>query len=283
MRFETVFDQIAKKAEMANKAVEGDYIGEDGLLYCHKCNGAKQTRIIIDTSGDKEEKIVPCLCPCKQAEISAKEAAEEQQKFERRVGRYRETGFPEREMQTWNFENDDMTNPRITEAMKKYVEHFEHFRKHGKGLLLYGSCGTGKTYAACEVANALIDKGYSAFVTNFARIINTLQGVYEKQDYIDSLNRFQLLVIDDLGIERDTPYAKEQVFNVVDSRYRIGLPMIITTNLTIDKIRKSGDIANGRIYDRILERCHPVEVIGVSRRRKALQNEYNDTNKLLGL
>ena len=282
MGFENIFDNIAKNAEMANKAAEGDYIGEDGLLHCHKCNGAKQTKIIYPF-GNHEERIVPCLCPCEKAKRDAEEAERKQDDFRRLVNRNREMGFPEREMQKWNFENDDMTNPRITEAMKKYVENFEDLRKQGKGLLLYGNCGTGKTYAACEVANALIDKGYPALVTNFARIINTLQGTFEKQEYIDSLNKFQLIVIDDLGIERDTAYAKEQVFNVIDSRYRLGLPMIITTNLTMDKIQKNDDIGNSRIYDRILERCHPIEVKGVSRRRKALQNEYNDMKSLLGL
>lgn len=94
----------------------------------------------------------------------------------------------------------------------------------------------GKTYAACEVANALIDKGYPVLVTNFARITNTIQGMYEgKQDYIDSLNEFQLLVIDDLGAERESAYMQEMVYNIIDSRYRAGLPMIYTTNISIEQ------------------------------------------------
>lgn len=142
---------------------------------------------------------------------------------------------------------------------------------------------THNTYAACEVANALIDKGYPVLVTNFARIINALQATFEKQEYIDSFNRFSLLVIDDLGIERNTEFAKEQVFNIIDSRYRAGLPMIITTNLSIDKIKKPDDIENGRIYDRILERCFPIEVSGQSRRRKAIKESYDDMKNLLEL
>ena len=110
-----------------------------------------------------------------------------------------------------------------------------------------------------------------------------MQGTSEKQEYIDGFNNYQLLVIDDLGIERDTAYAKEQVFNIIDSRYRSGLPMIITTNLTMEKIKNPEDIENRRIYDRILERCFPIEVEGSSRRRKAVREDYEVMKNLLGL
>jgi DNA replication protein DnaC len=120
-------------------------------------------------------------------------------------------------------------------------------------------------------------------VVNFSRVLNTLQGTFEKQEYIDGFNNFQLLVIDDLGIERDTAYAKEQVYNIIDSRYRSGLPMIITTNMSMDKIKNPKDIENLRIYDRIVERCHPIEVSGINRRRKAVREEYDTMKNLLGL
>ena len=203
--------------------------------------------------------------------------------FEKRVKDLRRAGFPDADMMKWNFANDDMENEQITKAMKRYVENFPELKKQGKGLLLYGNVGRGKTYAACEVANALIDKGYSVLVTNFSRILNTLQGSFDKQEYIDSLNDFSLLVIDDLGIERSTEYAKEQVYNIIDSRYRLGLPMIITTNLSIDKIKNPADIENGRIYDRIIERCFPIEVKGQNRRHKAVRESYSDMKELLGL
>ena len=258
---------------------EGDYLGKDGLLYCGKCHTKKQTEVIF--RGIKRHPM--CLCKCETEKRDREEEEKKRIEFERKVKNLRRAGFPESNMQEWTFENDDMTNSRVTNAMKKYVENFDEMKKQGKGLLLYGSVGTGKTFAACEVANALIDKGYPVLVTNFARIINSLQATFNRQEYIDSFNRFSLIVIDDLGIERNTEFAKEQVYNIIDSRYRVGLPMIITTNLSIDKIKKPDDIENGRIYDRILERCFPVEVTGQSRRRKAIRENYNDIKNMLGL
>ena len=279
MDFENTVDSLVQQSNINIPRKEGDYIGDNGLLYCGNCNTPKQTEITI--FGKTRRPM--CLCECEKEKRVAEEETRKRVELERRVKDLRRMGFPESEMQKWTFANDDMSNERITRAMQNYVDNFAKLREQGKGLLLTGNCGTGKTYAACEVANALIDRGIPVLVTNFARIINTLQGTFEKQEYIDSLNKFPLIIIDDLGIERDTPFAKEQVYNIVDSRYRAGLPMIITTNLSMDKIKTPDDIENGRIYDRILERCFPIEVTGGSRRRKKVREEYNAMKELLQL
>ena len=192
-------------------------------------------------------------------------------------------GFPQSQMIDWTFENDDKSNEKLTNMAHRYVDNFDTFYKDGKGLLLVGDVGTGKTYIACMIANALIDKGYPVLVTNFSRILNTLQGTSDKQEYLDSLNKFKLIVIDDLGIERDTSYAKEQVYSIIDNRYRAELPMIITTNLTMQKLVTETDLSYKRVYDRIIERCYPIEVIGESRRKKKLLNSSDEMRGLLGI
>lgn len=272
-------NDLAKRSIEANKANGGDYYDDSGLLVCGVCHTRKQCKFTLLG----EEITAGCSCQCEIEKEKAEKAERERAEREKRIKELRKAGFPESNMQNWTFANDDMGNPKITQAMQKYVDDFEKFLKTGQGLLLYGSTGTGKTFAACEVANALIDKGYPVLVTNFARVINTLQGTFEKQKFIDSLNQFQLIVIDDLGTERDTPFAREQVFNIIDSRYRAGSPMIITTNLSSDEIKKAGDVENKRIYDRILERCFPIEVTGNNRRIKAVRERYNEMKDLLGL
>ena len=280
MSIHEALDILVAKSRGAIPINDGDYINEDdGLLYCGKCNTPKQTKITVLGKIRKPY----CLCKCEEEKFDAEEEEKKRIEFERRVDALRKTGFPDAYMLNWTFANDDLENEKLTKAMKRYVEHFPEMRKQGKGLLLHGSMGRGKTYAACEVANALVDKGYSVLVTNFSRLLNTLQGTFEKQEYLDSLNDFSLLVIDDLGIERETAYAKEQIYNIVDSRYRAGLPMIITTNLTLDNIKKPDDIADGRVYDRIIERCFPIEVTGSNRRHKVVKESYEDMKELLGL
>lgn len=269
---------VEQKTAANATAVPGDY-QKDGLLYCGKCHTAKQYRgeflgIV---------KVVPCICQCKKAELEAKERQRQHEKLQERIKRQRKAGFLESDMQGWTFAADDGANPRIMQAMKKYVEHYNVFRGKHKGLLLYGNSGTGKTFAAACIVNALIDTGKPCLMTNFSRVLNTLWSIEEKQAYIDSFNKFDLLVLDDLGAERRSEYAQEQVFNVIDSRYRTGLPLIITTNLSIEEIKKPDSVGNSRIYDRVLEMCHPVEVNGKSRRRKKVAAEFKSMNELLGL
>lgn len=272
-------DGLEKKAAESIKAEQGDYI-VDGLLHCHKCNTPKQCRVeffgIVKTP--------MCLCKCEVEKREREEAERKRREFQARVKEMRRVGFPEAEMQNWNFENDDGESSQIISIAKNYVKNFDKMLEDGKGLLLFGGVGNGKTFASACIANALIDKGYPCMMTNFARIANTVQGMFDgRQAYYDSFNRYPLLVIDDLSAERKTEYMQEIVFNVIDSRYRAGLPTIVTSNLTADEIKNSADIAYQRIFSRLLEMCVPIEVKGEDRRRKILKESFSEYSSLLGI
>lgn len=270
--FPKMIDGLSAKAQPSTDT----YIGDDGLMHCAICHRATQVR--VEFMGIK--KTVNCICDCIKKRIQAEENYKNKVEYDRK----RRICFAESNMSKWTFENDDRKNPKISDAMERYADRFAEFKKNGKGLLLYGTVGTGKTYYAACIANRLIDKGYNALMTNFARLTNQIQGTFEgKQEMIDDLNRYHLLIIDDLGAERKSEFMQEMVFNIVDARYRSGLPFIITTNLTAEEIKKPNDVSYSRIYDRVLERCFPVEVAGGSRRRQNVRDTFNDVKEMLGL
>jgi DNA replication protein DnaC len=279
MSFADAFAAVEQKAAATIKEEAGDYV-KDGLLHCGKCNTPKQCFVEIFGT----IRTPRCLCKCAKEARDKEEELRRQREFADKVQRYRSIGFPESEMSKWTFAADDGSNPKMSAAMQNYVQHFAEFREQGKGLLLFGNVGTGKTFLAACVANALIDKGVPCLVTNFARIANTVQGLFEgRQEYYDSLNKFPLLVLDDLSAERKTEYMQEIVFNVIDARYRAKLPLIITTNLTREELMNPADITYQRIFSRLFEMCTPIEIAGADRRHAALKNDIAATKQLLGL
>ena len=255
---------------------KGTFVNAQGVLCCSVCGQPKQRKIKIFD----EDMTVTCMCRC---EIKEKEQRRQREKVYQREQR-RKVCFNNSNMHSWNFENDSEKGSLLSTVMHNYVDSFSDFRKEGRGLLLYGNVGTGKTYYAASIANALVDLGYSVYMTNFAKIANDFQNSFEgRQAYIDSLNGYSLLILDDLGAERKSEFMQELVFNVIDSRYRSGKPFIITTNLNIDELKKPHSLELSRVYDRILERCFPVEVNGKNQRRANIRNDYDEIKKRLGM
>ena len=122
--------------------------------------------------------------------------------------------------------------------------------------------------------------------------VSIIVTVYNVHKYlkrcIDSIinqtfNDFELLVIDDLGTESNSAYRQEIVFNIIDSRYRAGLPLIVTTNLTAGDFKQPKSIEFDRIADRLMERCTFIEMSGASRRREMFKHSQIEGKKRLGL
>lgn len=278
MQMDHIIDKVASRVPPATDA--DTYLGEDGLLYCSKCHTRRQTKV----SALGKEKIVGCICHCMAEKRDREQEQRKHQERMEQIMRNRSVGFPDSELKKYTFDNDDGKTPAITNAMQAYVENFPDLRKSGKGLLLYGNVGTGKTYMAACVVNALLDRGYPCLMTNFSRLTNKLSGMWDgKQEYIDSLCEYALVAIDDLGVERDTSYMSENVTTIIDSLYRANVPMIITSNYTPKQLTEECEIRKRRVFDRMLERCHPVMVDGPSRRKQAGRSDFAEMNKLLGL
>lgn len=277
---DNILKALVEKASRGGHYEEGDYF-ENNLLYCGKCHTPKQCRFEAAWGGIMEPYF---LCECGRKRKEEEEKARQAQELQAEVKRLRKLGFPDAELANWTFDNDDGSDAKISSIAHKYVDNFAEMKQRGKGLLLYGNVGSGKTYIAASIANELISRGRPCLVTNFARITNTLQGMFDgKQRYLDDLNRLDLLVIDDLSAERDTQFMNEMIFNVVDARYRSGKPLIVTSNLTSAELMRPSSIDKQRIYSRVLEMCFPVEVKGVDRRKKKLRDDSEDMARLLGL
>lgn len=263
------------------KLAEDEYVNEqDGLVYCRNCHTPRQAA--IRSSDGSIMFCPPVLCDCKRAERDVEDAMREAKRRVEEIERLKRECFRDRRLLEFTFENDKGYNPVISKA-KRYVELFNDMEARGMGLLLWGNVGTGKTFIAACVANALMVQGVPVYMTNFMRIMNQMMGMTgpDRNAFLDELNRYRLLVIDDLGAEHDSSFAVEQVFSVIDSRCQSGKPMIVTTNLSMSQMRTPRDISHARIFDRVLAHCCPVRINNQRIRQQADARNILEVEKLL--
>ena len=194
----------------------------------------------------------------------------------------RSEAFRDMSAALWRFESAAVTTPQLAKA-RGYAQNWDEFKKAGIGLLLFGNVGTGKSYAAGCIANALIDKEVSVLMVGVSDAVNRMQGNFgaDRDSYMTSLMRPELLILDDLGAERNTSFGKERVFDVISRRRLTGKPMIITTNIPIVTMQKAASLDERRIYDRILEVCVPIRFDGENFRRGNAKHNLEKVAQLL--
>lgn len=264
MEFMNPLAQVVAAANKANAEAPGDY-RENGLLHCGRCHTPKQVRHVFLG----REMTVGCLCKC-ATEARDREDAERRKREESdRIMRLRSAGISSQEFRNARFALDDGQSPGPMGVLKKYVSNWEQVYQDNIGLLLWGGVGTGKSFGAACIANALIDKSVPACMVNLSSVLNALTNFQgNRNEYIQGLTQYSLLVLDDFGMERRTDFATEQIFNLIDERYRSGKPLVVTTNLSLSTLKNPPSLESARIYDRLLEMCVPVN-FGDKGRRQA--------------
>ncbi len=273
-----LLEPIIKAANVAAALEPGDY-EQEGLRYCGKCRTHKQTRMNFGGS----VRTVGCMCVCAKQKNDQEEKKRKKQEEADRIMRLRSAGISSQAFRNASFAADDRKNPKPMDTLRRYVEKWEDMQRENIGLLLYGDVGTGKSYGAACIATRLIEQSIPVCMINLSTVLNFVGGFQseEKNAYISDLMRYPLLILDDFGMERQTEYALEQVFNVIDARYRSGKPLIITTNLSLAELNAPKSREHKRIYDRINEMCQPVNFGNQGRRAKLAQDKMRRAAELL--
>lgn len=282
---------LMAQAQRAGQPENGDYYDSEGFLVCGKCHTRRQVEVNMPdlkaVPFDPKKKVrvkMPVSCRCRAERRYQEEQMLQQDKDMRAMEALKRQSLMDERLRDVSFDSFRKTNDNAynLKLCLRYANHFDEMLAKNQGLLFYGGVGTGKTFAAACIANHLLNQRIPVIMTSFVKLLESMQGFSEDDSaLIARLNRAKLLIIDDLGAERSTDYALEKVYDIVDSRYRTKLPIILTTNLSMTELKESTDIRYTRIYDRIFEMCYPMQFKGQSWRKVEAARRFDAMKNFL--
>lgn len=281
--FSEIFAGIMENAENG-RSVKETHRREDGLLYCDVCGEPLETEMPEEIKAlFPGKKTRPRMCRCDREKADAEERIEKEQLAKNRIDAIRKDGLYSSLYESCTFDHDDRRDERASRIARNYVSHFREYSEGNAGMMFWGGVGTGKSYLAACIANALIDRNYTVIMAPLQDIVADMTANYNanRDSILDRVETCDLLILDDLGVERGTDYMYEHVYDLINTRYLAKKPMIVTTNLSPQQLESDPDIRKVRIYDRIKENCQPIKVAGESRRKGIAKGKAELFRRLL--
>lgn len=230
---------------------------------------------------------VPIVCSCRKAELEKKAIEDENKEKQLRLDTIFKNSLMDEKFKRCTFETWDHNrgSEKVFNICTKYAENFKSAKEQNLGLMLYGEPGNGKTHAVSCVANNLMFRGFPVICVSIEKLLERIRATYNtygkegESTVLNSLANADLLIIDDLGTEQKTEWSAAKIYNIIDSRYRNGLPTIITTNINLKDLE---EMYHKRTYDRLMEMCTPVMNDGKSIRVQRSKEKTELLKRLIG-
>ncbi len=172
---------------------------------------------------------------------------------------------------------DDKERVAVIKYIKNYFDSF--FKQREKGLYLSGNFGSGKTYLIAALFNELAKKDVKSAIIYFPEFLRSLKEGFEDNTYQEKFNyikRIPLLLIDDIGAENVTSWARDEILGpILQYRMEENLPTFLTSNLSLKELdihlsmsgNKVEKVKARRIIERIKYLTNEIELISVDRRK----------------
>lgn len=162
-------------------------------------------------------------------------------------------------LENWNHK---LGNEKLYNIARYYISRFPQMKAENRGILVHGEPGNGKTYFSACIANYLLDRSLPVICVGAIALTERIWqskrawgdgGAFK---VLNALENADLLIIDDLGTEEDNKWTRAMIYQIIEKRNSINLPVIITTNITINELKERYD---DRTYSRLASMCSFIE------------------------
>jgi len=188
---------------------------------------------MLDSGKPDYGRVVPCRCARKELDNDRRS----------RLERYSNLGS----MSRFTFDRLDPQgksgNPRNQEFFSRAFHAARAFAGEPRGwLLLLGPSGSGKTHLAAAIANERISRGQPAFYITAADLLDHLRATFSPgselpyDEFFEQVRNAPLLVLDDLGVQSSTPWAREKLDQLLTHRFNAELPTVIVTSKPLEDL-----------------------------------------------
>ncbi len=233
------------------------------------CASCRDTGFVVEADAQGRAAARPCACRVQQRRQLRLQAA-------RIPERYRHCDLD------GHFEHHHESQSRAMAFAHRLVADYALDGARSRGLLLWGPCGVGKTHLAVGVLRQVVlNYPVSGLFVEFTDLLRRLQDTFDKRsetpskDVIDPVVGADVLVLDDLGCTRMTPWTADVLGLIVNERYNASRLTLVTTNRPLKAGPGAGaaqdslaDRIGERLASRLLEMCFVVEVRGNDYREK---------------
>ncbi|MDE2901140.1 MAG: ATP-binding protein [Chloroflexota bacterium] len=252
---ERLGDVLARFAPARSSGAPDDSPEEEAPA-CPLCNGTRWVRVDVPFGHPRWGSIDPCSCWEQEGALERRE----------RLLRYSNLGVLARfTFDTLN-EDGNSSDPDDRRLFHAALEAARDFAESPSGwLVLAGPSGCGKTHLAAAVTHRTVEAGVPALFMVAPDLLDHLRAAYAPNsdaDYdllFDQVRNAPVLVLDGLGAQASTPWAQEKLFQVLNHRYNLELPTVVTLAAPLETLeerfqtRLSG-AGTGHVYELALPR-----------------------------